>query len=153
MSDDLANALHNLSADSRQEASPPAAEQEQDDAFDAELVEAEVDDESGQVLATTPAPAPRPISRTPFRTKPPSSGGLKAVASPVLITVGLLMLIPAVWAVLFLSGSITSDKHDARVMAFVMLACWPIAIALIGGGVWFIFQVKKDKEMGARRGV
>lgn len=71
-------------------------------------------------------------------TRPPARphSELKAFAVPVLFTVGTLLLIPAIWAVLYLLGAPVwaHDRPDAGTMAAAMLVCWPIAGALLAGG-------------------
>ena len=75
---------------------------------------------------------------------------LKATAAPLLGTVGVLLLIPAFWALLLLAGVGVpgSAREDSRGMAAVMLTCWPIAICLIITAVIFFKQtIRAKKEM------
>lgn len=85
-------------------------------------------------------------SRLPQRKSP--SHDLKATAAPLLVTVGLLLLIPAFWSVLLLAGVGVpgSAREDSRPMAAVMLACWPIAICLIITAVVFFKQMARAKK-------
>lgn len=84
--------------------------------------------------------------RKPLRRS--QSNDLKATAVPLLGTVGGLLLIPAVWAVLVLAGVAVpaADREDSRPMAAIMLVSWPIAICLIWAAVYFHFQVAKAKR-------
>ena len=84
-------------------------------------------------------------------TRPRSSKanqGLKATAAPLLGTVGVLLLIPGVWAVLTLSGMNVagSAREDAQAMAWAMLVCWPIAICLLVTAIIFFVQMLRDKK-------
>lgn len=95
---------------------------------------------------TAPQAAPRPaVSRRPAAS---NTHQLKATAAPVLVTVGILMLIPAVWAVAILLGIPVwhSQRDGAGQMAIAMMVCWPIALALIAGGIWFFIQVTAEKK-------
>ena len=71
--------------------------------------------------------------------------GLKTMAMLVLSTVGMLLLIPAVWALLLLAGAEVwnHDRTGAHKMALLMLICWPIAFALLCGAVYYFIQIKK----------
>lgn len=143
-----------------------AERQEQDMANEAEEpvfeAEADVEDESGEVMGaagldaaaaaaaaaaasayTSPTPRRAPLRVPPRRS---NNSGIKATAAPVLLTVGILVLIPAVWSVLHLSGIARSSKDDADGMAMFMLVCWPIALALIAAGVVFMMQAMRDKK-------
>lgn len=93
---------------------------------------------------TAPAPS-RP--RTSVTRKPKTS--MKEVAVPLLFTVGIILLIPAVWGTLVLAGSIESKRESAKGMAAAMLVCYPVALCLIGGGVLFLRQVMKEKARHA----
>jgi len=100
-------------------------------------------------------PSPR---QTPSRSRLPqrksSSHDLKATAAPLLGTVGVLLLIPALWSVLLLVGVGVpgSAREDSRPMAAIMLACWPIAICLIITAVIFFKQtIRAKREMKQAR--
>ena len=82
------------------------------------------------------------------RTPSAKPQGFRAVAAPVLATVGGLLLIPAVWATLLLGGVEVpgSRRSDAASMAMFMLMCWPVAICLIAASVHFFLQVMKAKK-------
>jgi len=152
----LANALDGL-ADANQEydssASGRSADADVRGGAADELVLGEIDDESGEVEGSAPYAAgvsghknrPRP-SASRSRSRKKANDGLKQVAAPVLITTGLLLLIPAVWAVLQLSGAITSERPDANTMAMAMLIAWPMALILIAAGAWFIVQVLQNRK-------
>jgi len=82
------------------------------------------------------------------KSKPKKSADLKATAAPVLMTFGLVMLVPAVWAVLILMG-IEAPMHERESvdkMALFMLVCWPIGLALFAGGIFFMVQSMKQKK-------
>ena len=121
-----------------------AAIDDEDD--DEEMVVVELDDESGEAVGQAVEPAPRssPRRRTPPRRKP--TGGMKGVAVPVLITVGGLLLIPAVWAALLLAGAVTSEREGAQTMAYAMLACWPIALILFAAAGFYFYIMQKEKK-------
>jgi len=65
----------------------------------------------------------------------------------LLATIGLLLLIPATWAVLLLVGVDVPRSHraDSRDMAVAMLACWPISLALLASAVLFFSQVRRKR--------
>jgi hypothetical protein len=95
--------------------------------------------------AAIPRPAKAKAKATAARR---STGGLKALAVPILVTLGLLMLLPAVWGTLMLIGVEVpaSDRDGATLMAAFMLVCWPIALAMFGiAGVLFR-QVSRQKQ-------
>jgi len=90
-----------------------------------------------------------PARRAPMQLHRKSkSHDLKATAAPLLATVGLLLLVPAVWSLLLLGGVAVpgSEREDSRPMAAIMLVSWPIAICLIGVSVLFFKQVMQEKK-------
>lgn len=133
-------------------AGKPLAHDEHHDEHD-EYIAAEVDDESGSEVAEAPihfhpsvgqpAPMYRPLPR-----KTKKNSELKAIAAPILMTVGVMLLIPAFWAVLVLTGAGVpmSDREDASSMAKVMLLCWPVALALVIPAVFMFVQISADKK-------
>ncbi len=134
--DSIADAL-------RHHAQPPAPREE-------EAFAAEIDDESGDVVGeVTQEPAfeaPPPTTRRAPTRRKNNNDGLKQVMAPVFITVGALMLVPALWALLHLLGITTSTKPNANLMAYVMLLCWPIALALIATGSVLVVQTIRRKS-------
>lgn len=124
---------------------------------DGELDEIPVEDESGELVGVeggaeeqpaafdfSPSPAsPRPRTAVKPQVKPDQT--LKAVAVPILGTVGVLLLWPAFWSLLLLLNIIESHRESARTMAFVMLMCWPIAGVLLAGAVFFFRQIQREK--------
>ncbi|MAE64535.1 MAG: hypothetical protein CMJ18_09725, partial [Phycisphaeraceae bacterium] len=72
---------------------------------------------------------------------------LKAFAVPVLLTVGLLLLIPAVWGTLLLAGFEVwaSGREGAVTMAKAMLVCWPIALVLLGSAAFYAMQLRRER--------
>lgn len=119
-----------------------------------DFVAAEVDDESGgeiaevplhfQAAATQSGPAYRPLPRKGKK----KNNELKAMAAPILMTVGVMLLMPAFWAVLVLTGAPVpmSDREDASTMAKVMLLCWPLALTLVIPAVFMFVQLGADKK-------
>ncbi len=97
---------------------------------------------------TGKAAAPRKAThqRPPMRKS--KTHDLKATAAPLLATVGVLLLVPAIWAALLLIGVGVpgAARDDARPMAAVMLASWPIAICLIAASVVFFKQIIREKK-------
>ena len=85
---------------------------------------------------------------TSRRATPSKPGGFREVAAPVLLTVGLLLLIPAIWSTLLLGGVGVpgSMRSDAPKMAMVMMLCWPVAICLLAASVHFFIQMVKAKR-------
>lgn len=78
---------------------------------------------------------------------------MKATMAPILLTVGLIVLIPAIWGTLLLMGVETfgSDRSNAKTMATFMLMCWPISIALIVTAVILFLQISKAKKKAEAR--
>ncbi len=72
--------------------------------------------------------------------------GLKKASVPILVTVGSLMMVPALWGLAVLMGIEVprSQQAGAGRMATAMLACWPIALGLYGGAAVFWMQLKKQ---------
>lgn len=73
---------------------------------------------------------------------------LKATVAPLLATVGILLLVPAVWSTLLLVGVTVpgAEREDSRPMAAVMLLSWPIALCLIAASIAFFLQVTRYKR-------
>lgn len=118
-----------------------------------EFVAGEVDDESGTEVAQAPINFPpaqsqpnQPYRPLPRKTKKNSE--LKGVAAPILMTVGAMLLIPAFWAVLVLTGAPVpmADREDASTMAKVMLLCWPLALTLIIPAIFMFIQISAEKK-------
>jgi hypothetical protein len=145
-----------------------ADDDDDEQAFEA-AIDGEVDDESGEVIGAAPgdvadastaaaasSPAttsarPRPGRKARSRHGSKQTNPLKAIGAPILITVGLLMLIPGIWSVLYLMGSVTSTKDNADLMAYVMLSCWPIAAILVASGIFFAVQVHREKQASQKK--
>src|SRR5438045_1060056 len=94
---------------------PSNPSQPDDDEFLAD-VEDETDEQPSEETvefdfsaADTPAPRPRPSSAPK---KPKTS--LKEIAVPLLFTVGVILLIPAIWGTLVLTGSIEEKRETAK---------------------------------------
>lgn len=93
-------------------------------------------------------------ARSGRQTKPANpANSAQAVFAPVLITFGILTLLPAVWAVLILMGVKTwmHDGQDVAGMAKLMLVCWPVSLGLLAGGVYMVVQVSKEKAKQKKR--
>ncbi|MCG8510902.1 MAG: hypothetical protein MI741_16890 [Rhodospirillales bacterium] len=74
---------------------------------------------------------------------------LKSNMIPVLFTMGILMLLIGTWALLVvmkIEGIPLADRPNATGTAMVMLACIPVGLALLGGGVLFAQQVMAAKK-------
>jgi len=91
-------------------------------------------------------------SKPPLRRKS-NSNDLKATIAPLLVTVGVALLIPAIWSTLLLLGIDVpgAERKDARPMAAIMLLSWPIAICLIAAAVAFFIQVVRQKQRLAKK--
>lgn len=74
--------------------------------------------------------------------------------------VGGLLLIPGIWAVLALLkvyGVIglaipMTDASSARARALLMLLCWPVGLALLGGAMWFGRMLRRYEQASSRGG-
>ena len=91
--------------------------------------------------APTPTPGPR-VPRPPGRRRKKGLQDIKPVAAPILGTVGAMLMVPAIWAVMILQEYEiwASDRSDAVLMAKVMLICWPIALILLASAAVFFWQ-------------
>ncbi len=101
------------------------------------------DDPMAQAAAAAAAPR-----RTPVRpgAKKKKSSDLSATAAPILLTVGLLLMVPAVWAVMILRGyenAWGADRPNAGMMAKLMLSAWPMGLILIGSGIYCFIKAFK----------
>lgn len=133
------------------------------------LAEVEVEDESGDAIGeiqeaigegdvdgesaiegfeeAAAAAAPR---KAPPRKKKDNS--LKATAVPLLGTVGVLLLWPALWGFSHITGISRSGKDGANAMAWIMfLLATPTGAILLAAAVWFYMQIKKDKAEEAAK--
>lgn len=71
---------------------------------------------------------------------------LKSTISPIIITIGLLLTGFAVYGVLLLAHVVTSDRENAKAMALLMIfAGGGVGLILIGGGVFYLVQVAREK--------
>jgi hypothetical protein len=77
-----------------------------------------------------------------------STTDMKAFFTPIIITLGALLLAPGIWAVMILAGRIEVVEGDesTRTVAMIMLASWPISLFLIVSGVIFAIQVSREKK-------
>jgi len=85
--------------------------------------------------------------------KKPKTHDLKATVAPLLATVGVLLLIPAIWSTLLLVGITVpgAGREDSRPMAAVMLLSWPIAICLLAASSAFFVQVVRHKRQFTKK--
>jgi multisubunit Na+/H+ antiporter MnhG subunit len=69
------------------------------------------------------------------------------------IVVGMLLLVPALWAVAILFGLPVPMAEDggATAVALFMLLCWPVALILIGGAVYYAKLFAKAEAAQAAR--
>lgn len=71
------------------------------------------------------------------------------LAVKLCMVVGMLLLIPALWAVAVLIGlkvpmsGGSSMGVSSKGMALLMLVCWPIAVMLVGGAYFYAKQHAK----------
>jgi hypothetical protein len=172
-SDGLSDVLRQMAENPDAKPEPDAGQALPDGVVHAEgeddLLVGEVDDESGDIVASSSggngaappeatsaaraAARPGAASRT-YRPSGPPSPGLKAVAVPVLLTVGVLLLIPGVWAILLLCGADVwkSDDSSAKSVALIMLLCWPIAACLLAAAAVYLYQIQRaQREYQDRR--
>jgi hypothetical protein len=136
-SDDLADALGNLEGGQpdKPDHDVPVATDLEDDTAD--LAESE----------SMPAAAPR-RRRSGAGTRSRSNRAPTQLARQgvkVCMVIGMLLLIPALWAVAILLDLPVpmSGRKSATAMALLMLLCWPIAGALIWGAFHFAKQHAK----------
>jgi len=127
-----------------------------DEAIDTPGEQEEASAALGAAISGQAGPARGPGAVRRPKKKRNNMADVKAVAIPLLATVGVMLLFPAIWAVLILRGheTLASDKPDAETMAMVMLVCWPIALILIAAAATFGWQVfvagqakKREKEL------
>ncbi len=113
---------------------------------------ASVHTDNAEALAARSAATRRSSRARAGRASTSATNDLKKVAVPMLITVGVLLMIPGLWALLVLGGVeiFGSTKQGARGMAMVMLLCWPIALLLIFGAFYFIVELRRA-ETNRRR--
>jgi len=147
--DSLADALTNMSegkhkeqSGESQDAPPPDVPQgiapEPDDAAAAPAWDLDADEAS----ATSPSSS-RPLASR----RPPRPSGVARFGVKASMVIGMLLLIPAIWAVLVLAGVdvLNASAAGADRMALLMLICWPIALALIGGSFHFGKQLARQQ--------
>ncbi len=134
---------------------------------DEEIVVAEVEDESGEVVARIQEPASmagatasaggsaqRPMARVQMPvgaprariTPKPQGDGLKAFAAPIVLVVGVLLLVPGIWSLLVLTGAMQSEQEGATGMAMMMLVSWPVSFCLLVAGAVMFVQVRAGKK-------
>lgn len=106
------------------------------------------------------APAALPTPHRHHHPPAKAAASAQAIFAPVLITFGVITLLPAIWSVLILMGVKTFMHSGKNVdgMAKLMLVCWPVAIGLLAGGIYSVVQVNREnakkkkqaEEMAAR---
>lgn len=88
-----------------------------------------------------------PVRRT-VPTRQQGSADLKRLAVPILVTVGVLLLIPGLWSIATLIGLNVplSDQSDARLMAWIFLFSLPLSACLMMGAIVFYQQSRNDRN-------
>jgi len=120
----------------------------------------------GSSSASRLADAGRGATRSTSSRRPSSSSGrggnrraasqnhdLKRTAIPILLTVGVVLLIPGIWAVCLLIG-LEVPRHnepDAKQVALAMLITWPLSLCMIGGAIFFLMQTRGGKPNAGKR--
>jgi len=160
---DLSDALRNM-ADGEHDPEPaehrPEDTEDTVDEHDATAVdqadadpapeEAMLEDEAGDFIAS--APAAQSTTNAARRTTPRRSrkgdDQFKAAAVPVLFTVGGLLILIGIWALLLLLDVAVPmhQRSGSQQMAIAMLVCWPVGLALIAGGVIFHKQIQQARK-------
>jgi hypothetical protein len=146
-SDDIHDALNAMADGDTVDANEATDEHE---AVDPTAVEdAGEADEAGFEMDAGPAATPtrrrKPANASSGRRRGPTPMARTAVK--VCMVVGMLLLIPALWAVAVLIGldvPMSGGKGlgvSANSMAYLMLVCWPIALALIIGAFMYGKQI------------
>lgn len=158
--DDALNALGDMADGKHEEPTDESTDESTDDSMDHESQEvAETNDAIGQAHqeaddAEDPmgiggeqiiaGPVPR-RSRKPGVTTRTRRGGPTQLARhgvKVCLIIGMLLLVPGLWAIGLLVGLPIplAGKTGATAMAYLMLLCWPISICLIWGAFHFAKQ-------------
>lgn len=103
-----------------------------------------------EALAAAKIASRRRLSSTGPRNGDKRPDPLRSAMVPVLCFVGVLLLIPAVWAVMLLAGAAVwhHERQDAIAMASVMLVCGPIACAMFAGA-WHYRAKPCGRRLGA----
>jgi hypothetical protein len=151
MSKDLGDHLHQM-ANANHDGSdadhtPPSSQAQpvaHETGFAASAIRAPLQDQNLTFAGQQPAYRPAPRASAGSR----RSSDFKAIAAPILMTVGLMLLLPAFWAVLVLTGAGVpmSDRDDASTMAKVMLLCWPLALSLIIPAILIFARLAADRK-------
>ncbi len=143
-----AAASADMLAELAQEAGTEGGEEQPVAVFEPEAAEAPTSFASS---AAIPQSATR--RSKPARVPPKPQANLKAVFAPVLLTFGILMLLPAVWAVMILMGAETwmHDGQGVDTMAKIMLICWPVGLGLLAGAFVSFVQLSREKAKQRQR--
>ncbi len=102
--------------------------------------------------ASSPTTATR-RSSSPRGAKKAPNHDLKRTAIPILITVGVLLMVPGLWAVGQMLGFAVPRHEDPKAgqMALAMLITWPMSLCMIAGAVFFWVQTSGGKSSERRR--
>jgi hypothetical protein len=113
----------------------------------ADVVEDESGSLAGELMQAVHASNASGMSR-PNRRPQPMDRSLKVAAAVLVIVVGLLLLPPAVWAVMLMFDFDVPMAHrdNAAFMARLMLVCWPIALSLLGCGSAMLWQLRSKRR-------
>jgi len=143
-----AAASADMLAELAQEAGAEEGEEPPVAVFEPEAIEAPAHFDSSAAIPQSAARRPRPV-----RVPPKPQANLKAVFAPVLLTFGVLMLLPAVWAVMILMGAEVwmHDGQGVDTMAKIMLICWPVGLGLLAGAFVSFVQLSREKTKQRQR--
>ncbi len=108
---------------------------------------------------TAAAPAPARTSATPnARPRKPhkqsqQNAKLKRVGVPLILSLGVVMLLPGCWAIAQLAGFEVFKHDDAKAgqMAYAMLTTFPLSLALIAGAIYIHITARRQPQAQARK--
>lgn len=149
MSSGLSDVLHQMAQGNtpgrHDEADPIEHDVEDAEAVPAKAAFADDDDlQDNTDAGFEPASVAAAPVRRPTPRRKNQNNSFKAVMVPIVATVGILLLLPAVWGTMVVLGQNVwrSDRPDAATMGKAMLICWPLSLALIGLAVIMYLQVR-----------
>ncbi len=136
----MADGEHDAPEKDHETAAPDAGAPDQNVA-EAEQTESDLF-EGGAPASSGPRPRRRPNANAARRRGPTP---LSRMAVKACMVVGMLLFIPALWAVAVLIGLDVPASHspNADGMALLMLVCWPIALALVIGAYLYAKQIAR----------